>query len=507
MPTRFDFARFALVVCLTTSTVALAAEDAVFKAGFAEKDITPEVGMEQPGGYGKSYHTKFHDACKVRASVFDDGKKRVAVVGLDALFIPRSIVLAARDAIQKRVGIAPECVLISASHSHSSGPVAGIFPGEYDHASPLVQKLAYEQSTTVHPQYAKKVEQALIDAVCEANDTRVSAKCGVGKGIEDQVAFNRRFRMRDGLTATHPRQGNPDIVEVAGPIDPEVGVIGAWDQRGRLIGCVVNYACHATTNPGGISANYIFYLEQAVRGFFGPDVVVVFVPGASGDITQVDNLSPYDRQQPEQSARFVGGRIGAETVKVLLTMEPGNLGPVDAKNEVLKVKHRIPRPERVAQSLELVQKDRSKVDITEWTFAKEIVLLDAKLKLGTVADVEVQALQVGPVVFVTDSAEYFCQFGLDIKKGSPFPFTFPVSLANGSVGYVPTEEAFSPRGGGYETRLSSYSNLEITAGKKFADAGIALAKQLTPGKVPTLPPAPPYKKNAWAYGAVPPELD
>ena len=31
----------------------------------------------------------------------------------------------------------------------------------------------------------------------------------------------------------------------------------AWDEEGKLLGCVVNYACHATTSPGGISANWI----------------------------------------------------------------------------------------------------------------------------------------------------------------------------------------------------------------------------------------------------------
>src|SRR3954452_19531356 len=142
----------------------------VFKAGFAERDITPELGMEAPGGYGKAYHRSMHDPCKVRAAVFDDGRTRVASVGVERLGIRRDTVLKVRAAVQGQTGIPAASILIGASHSHSSGPLVWTLPGEYDHASPLVQRLAYQESTVVNPKYLARVERALIEAVCDAND-------------------------------------------------------------------------------------------------------------------------------------------------------------------------------------------------------------------------------------------------------------------------------------------------------------------------------------------------
>ncbi len=479
--------------------------NSILKAGFADRDITPDVGMEQPGGYGKAIHARLHDPCKVRAAVFDDGKTRVALVGTDTLMIPRALVLAAREEIHKKCGIAPGAILVGASHSHSSGPVGMVQPGEYDHASELVKRLAYDKSSCADAGFLKHVQAQIVDAVVTADRERVEAKCGFGSGLENKVAYNRRLRMKNGLSFSHPGKGNPDILEYAGPIDPQVGVIGAWDKSGKLLGCIVNYACHATTSPGGISANWIYYLEKTIRGAMGADVPVVFLQGACGDVTQVDNLSPYENPTPEKWAHFVGGRVGAEAVKVLLSVEPGNEVPLDAKSKVLKIKRRVPSAENLKAAMDLVQKDPKVVGATEWTFAKETVMLDAIIAREPVAEVEVQAIQVGPAVFVTNPAEYFVQYGLDIKAGSKFPFTYPVELANGCVGYVPTEEAFGPHGGGYETRLTSYSNLEVTGGRQMANVGIELANSLTPGAVPT-PPKPPPFKAPWAYGNVPPQV-
>ncbi|MBI3879293.1 MAG: neutral/alkaline non-lysosomal ceramidase N-terminal domain-containing protein [Verrucomicrobia bacterium] len=480
----------------------------VFKAGFAERDITPDIGMEAPGGYGKSYHRSFHDACKARAAVFDDGKQRVALVGLDLLFITRALTKEVRADIQQRCGIKAENILLGASHSHSSGPIGMAEPGDYDQAPPFVQDLYFKNSTISNPGFTQLLRKQIVDAVVAANDARADAKLAVGFGHEDQVSFNRRLHMKGGLSFSHPGAGNPDILDYAGPIDPQVGVVGVWDLKSNLLGVVVNFSCHATTSPGGISANWPSAMEQTLRGATGNAALpVVFMQGACGDVTQVDNLTKFTNPGAEEWWQLVGGRVGAEAFKTLLLIRRGANSdiPVDARQKIWMVKRRLPTPEKVKQATALVQQDPKVVGTTEWTFAKEIVMLDAVAKVRPEVEVEVQAIQVGPAVFVSDPAEYFVQYGLDIKMGSHFPFTFPVELANGCTGYVPTEEALGPNGGGYETRLTSYSNLEVSAGRQFANTGIALANQMTPGKIPQPPPAPPFRA-AWAYGNLPAEL-
>ena len=491
--------RFLLLAVLLPFTVR-----AEFRAAFAERDITPEVGMEVPGGYGKALSKRIHDPCKVRAVVFDDGQREVALVGLDALHVHRALVLEVRRILQQRCGLAPDAVMIGASHSHSSGPLGAI--GDYDHASPLIQDLAYKKSTVADAGYVAKVRDAIVEAVAAAHDARTVATAGFGIGREDQVAFNRRIRMKHGLAFSHPGKGNPGNVEFAGPTDPEVGVIGAWDADGKLLGCVVNFSCHATANGPWISANWIYYMERAIQGYFGAETKVVFLQGACGDVTQVNNLDPHASPDGDAWSQFVGGRVGAEAVKVLLGLSQTRTAevPLDARQKVWNIARRVPAPERVKAAFEMVQKPEKEVG-ADWVWAKETVMLDALIAKSPTVEVEVQAIQIGPVVCISNPSEYFCANGLAIKAGSGFPITFPVELANGSAGYVPTEEAFGQHGGGYETRLTSYSNLEITAGTQFRIAGLELAHQLKPAPLPQPPPAPPFKEG-WTYGNTPPQL-
>ena len=507
---RFAFPPLAVLARLAMvglGAVPLTARGSV-SAGFAERDITPAIGSERPGGYGKTFHKKLHDPCKVRVAVFADGTTTVALVGIDALMLSRGVVQEARAGIARATPIAAGAVLIAATHSHSSGPVGMLQPGEYDDAPAELRRLAYEHSSQADAAYLARVRDAIIDGVKAAHAALAPALLGFGVGHEDRAGFNRRFRMKNGETWTNPGVANPDIISYAGPIDPDVGVIGAWAPDGRLLGVIVNHAVHTNVTPDGISANWVFPLEQTIQGAMQAKVPVVFLAGACGDISKLDALSRFERPSEGEWMRLVGGRVGAEAVKVLLSMHRGADVPLAVLSKVWEIPRRAPSAASVERARRVVAAGKPSANpaLTDWTFAKETLMAEFLVRTAPRVEVEVQAIQIGPVVCLTNPAEYFVEYGLELKRRSPFPMTFPVELANGCVGYVPTEEAFGPKGGGYETRLTSYSNLATDAGRQFAEAGVALAKALTPGRVPE-PPRVARLGAPWLFGNVPPQVD
>jgi hypothetical protein len=200
-------------------------------------------------------------------------------------------------------------------------------------------------------------------------------------------------------------------------------------------------------------------------------------------------------------------------VKILLQSHAGPAAATAASSRVLSIDRRLPSRSRIERALATVSKDPKQAGMTDWLFAKETVMLDALASKWPKLEAEIQAIQVGPAVMISAPGEMFCQFGLDIRAGSAFPITMPVELANGCVGYIPTEEALSKTGGGYETRLTSYSNAEPSAGRQMVQAGVALARQFQPGTIPERPKAAPFNPDPngpaprpWSYGNLGPEL-
>jgi len=108
-----------------------------------------------------------------------------------------------------------------------------------------------------------------------------------------------------------------------------------------------------------------------------------------------------------------------------------------------------------------------------------------------IGEVEIQAIKVGDIGFVSSPSEYFVEFQLDIKKRSPALRTFVSELANGWVGYVPTKKAFEENmkhvpsdpmksfdHKGYEVRSALSRGFLPGVGELIAETAVELLERL-----------------------------
>ncbi len=86
------------------------------------------------------------------------------------------------------------------------------------------------------------------------------------------------------------------------------------------------------------------------------------------------------------------------------------------------------------------------------------------------------ALQIGSLALLFLPGEIFVQTGESIERRSPFPTTLITSLAESSIGYVPTPRAFSE--GGYEIGPGKWSFLQPAAEPLLVESAVELLTEL-----------------------------
>lgn len=88
--------------------------------------------------------------------------------------------------------------------------------------------------------------------------------------------------------------------------------------------------------------------------------------------------------------------------------------------------------------------------------------------------VEVNSITLGDVALVGVPGECFVELGLEIKRRSPYRYTFVFELCNASIGYVPTRKAYDE--GGYE---ATSTPLQPGSGERLVEAALALLQRPT----------------------------
>jgi hypothetical protein len=190
---------------------------AALQAGWAKINITPNF-TTATGGYGarmgKHWHT-VSDSIFVRAVVLDNGSNRVAVVGLDLLITPPTVV----EALKKRlpeIGMRWENVYMGAIHSHNS--LGGWAPG-------LVgQLIAGGYDERVVP----LITNGILAAIRQAQANVSPAELGYGQTNASDLIYNRMAN--SGPT---------------GPLDGTVRLLKLKKKTGQTA-LICSFAGHAT---------------------------------------------------------------------------------------------------------------------------------------------------------------------------------------------------------------------------------------------------------------------
>lgn len=419
------------------------------KAGFAHGEITPPVGTHKIGWIKDIVSESVLDPLFVRAVVFDDGRQRVALVQLDTLSVRWTTVREIREGVQQRCGIPARNVLVAATHNHGGPAVATVGDAKRDET------------------YVAFMREQAIEACGRAAAALCPAEIGFGRTREFGLTHNRRMVLRSGTAITHADGSrHPEALYVEGPIDPEVGVIGARGRDGALLGAVVNFTCHPTHHGGGtaLTAGYpgVLARELAVRGC--PQCV--FLNGATGNVSPGN---PY--VGIELTMEEIGVRLAEDASKVLQNTAWTDAGLLDARSVTLQLAYRRYTAADVRGSSRGAQRF---VDPSAYDRAMPALL--ERIRARGCQPAEVQAVRVGSAIVVGVPAEYFVQFGLRIKEEGHPANVLVAGHANGMIGYVPTEEAF--RRGGYETTFGPGWRMAPETGALIAGAAVRVVREL-----------------------------
>ena len=163
-------------------------------AGFGRADITPMMGIRLQGYYVERVAEGILDNLEINVLALACDERTVVLIAIDHCGIARETATEFRKHISEVTGVAMEAVYIHATHTHTA---------------PFLNQ---ESEDKMEQEYYQFVCHKMADAAKLALEDLKPARMGFGVGRAPDIAFIRRFRMKDGRVRTNPGVTNPDIL-------------------------------------------------------------------------------------------------------------------------------------------------------------------------------------------------------------------------------------------------------------------------------------------------------
>lgn len=370
---------------------------------------------------------------------------KVAIVACDVLMMRRDLLDPVTERIKSAAGIPTANILINATHTH--------------HAPSTCTVHGYERDMI----FCKRVQDAVVEAV-----TRADAKLADGAsrfffrlGEESSFGQNSRLLLEDGTVYwVGPRD---DVVRPTGPFDPELPVLAFRDPAGAMQAMIFNHSTHTIgVRKGGRSPSVYGLAAQELESELGG--TVCFLEGASGSTHNLNVPAGEAILRVKNAVRDALGKARPLPVKRLAAIKRPFTFTVRKFDE---------SAEDAAVSAYCKKRIADGADGVIEVFRKQRRALAPHR--GEPRTTWLQVLLIGDVAVVGVPAEFFTLLGQEIKRRSPFRYTYVAELANDWIGYVPDRKAYEL--GGYQTWTGLHSYVAQGTGEDMVDAVVDMLNE------------------------------
>ena len=439
--------------------------------GFGRRDITPDYPVPL-AGYGNTrkrmsqgYVNRIYATCLA----FTDAQgSTMLVYTLDLIVVKKQWSDPVRQRVSAITGIAPQNIMISATHTHSGPDVLGVLGPEDAYFDLYVEQLTL----------------AALDALAD----RAPATATVGRTQVPGMTFVRHYNMLDGSVAgDNYGDWTVGIQNHTMPADEQLQAVRLSRQDKKDI-LMVNWQAHpnvastAASESGTllrpfISADFVGTCREYVEEKTG--CLFAYFQGACGNL---NSWSRIKEEMPTTNVHLYGQQLGEHVLQALESTQSLALGAVQVRTEAFtgKLDHsedaRVPEAQVVSDfwqqsnnALESIRFARTQGFHSHY-HANAVI---SRSKAGTELSTELSAGSVGGLGFAFAPYEMFCNNGQFIKDNAPCPVTFIVECSNDYVSYIASKEGFDH--GCYEVDSRRFVR---GTGEAMAERFVAMLKDM-----------------------------
>ena len=414
-------------------------------AGFHCVEVQPPLGLRIPGYYNKRLAEGTAAPLHLRATAFSCADEKAVMFNCEAI----GMSAAAFEIIKKKVaaacGISEDAVYINCIHSHTSYIIV---PNDTEMDDMDVHLCA------VYQQFADCAKLAFGDL----KPCTISTAIGEAKNI----AFVRRYRMKDGTVRTNPPQGDPNVAGPIGTPDEHIRLIRIHRENAKEI-LIVHFGTHADMIGGNFyTPDWPGYLVNILDAALEGNVHTMFLLGAEGDCATRNAMIKEPRVKGVALSKSFARKVAGAALRAYDSAKPIACDTLRFACKYVQVGKNDYDPADLPMVEEIVKIYRSKGSSAPELQAfpmryQEALRIKANLARPEFFDLRISGLRLGDIVFVGIPGEPFASIGIDIAEKSNMPMTVVTACTNGYEGYYPDEQAFKEPGYSYEKAVSPFA--------------------------------------------------